>query len=103
MPTLRPESAPAPSSSLPAELSTLDQARTALRSGDPARALSILDGYASRFPHGSMAPEATMLRIEALVKAGDRAAAGRVADGFLTMSPGSPYAARIRSLLGTNP
>ena len=41
----------------------------ALASGAPARALSILDEYAARFPHAAMAPEATVLRIEALERA----------------------------------
>jgi len=90
-------------SSVPAELATLDQARSSLASGNPARALSILDGYSMRFPHASMASEATVLRIEALVNAGDRAAAQRVADSFLYLNPRSPYAARIRSLVGSNP
>jgi hypothetical protein len=86
-----------------AELASLERARAALSSGDPARALSILDQYAARFPHAAMAPEAAVLRIEALVRAGDRPAAQRVADAFLASNPGSPYAARIRSLVGTNP
>ena len=90
-------------SSVPMELATLDQARGALASGSPARALAILDDYAMRFPHASMASEATVLRIEALVKAGDRPAAQRVADSFLSFNPQSPYAARIRSLVGNNP
>jgi outer membrane protein assembly factor BamD (BamD/ComL family) len=69
--------------------------------GEPARALAILDGYTARFPRGAMAPEATVLRIEALVKAGDRPAATRVADAFLATAPTSPYATRIQSLLTT--
>ena len=43
---------------LPAELATLERARAALGAGEFARALSILDGYIDRFPHGAMAPEA---------------------------------------------
>jgi outer membrane protein assembly factor BamD (BamD/ComL family) len=82
----------------------LEEARGALASGAPARALSILDGYAARFPRASMAPEASMLRIEALVRAGDLPAAGRAGEAFLTAHPGSPYATRVRSLLaGQNP
>jgi hypothetical protein len=87
---------------LPAELGLLDDARRALAAGEPARALSILDGYPARFPDGAMAPEATMLRVEALVRAGDRAGAIRVADGLLKGDPHSPYAARVQSLLGTS-
>jgi hypothetical protein len=102
--------APAPASSPSAtaspmtlELAMLDQARAALANGNPAGALSILDAYAARFPHASMAPEASMLRIEALVRAGDTAAARRVADAFLAHNPQSPYASRIGSLLGDSP
>jgi hypothetical protein len=88
-------------SSVRAELAALDQARAALSAGAPARALSILDAYASAYPRGVMAPEATVLRVEALVRAGDRPAAERVGTAFLARSPGSAYAARIRSLLNT--
>jgi hypothetical protein len=90
-------------SSIPAELATLDQARTAMAAGNPGRALAILDDYAMRFPHGSMASEATVLRIEALVKSGNPQGAQRVADSFLKFNPQSPYAARIRSLVGGDP
>ena len=47
-----------------------------------------------------MGPEATVLRVEALVRAGDRSAAARVGNAFLAGNPQSPYATRIRSLLG---
>jgi hypothetical protein len=90
-------------STLPAELATLERARAALGAGEFARALSILDGYIDRFPHGAMAPEAAVLRIETLLKAGDRASATRFANAFLAIEPRSPYAARIRSLLASNP
>jgi hypothetical protein len=86
------------------ELAILDRARGAIGNRDPARALSMLDGYAARFPHGVMGPEATVLRIEALVNAGDRAAARRAADAFLLTNPTSPYAPRVQSLVGeSNP
>ncbi len=86
--------------SVHAELAALEQARSALESGDAARALSWLDAYRVRFPRGSMAPEAAVLRIEALVRTGDMDAAERVGDAFLAGQPQSPYAARIRSLIG---
>jgi hypothetical protein len=85
------------------ELSALDQARTAIADGEPARALSILDEYTANFPRGAMGPEAAVLRVEALLRAGDRAAAERVAHSFLQNTPGSPYGPRIKSLLGSNP
>ena len=89
---------------LPAEeLASLQQARVAIAEDDPARALSVLDAYVARFPQGSMVQEATVLRIEALVRAGDRPAAQRAADAFLQAHPENPYVDRIRTLLGTNP
>ena len=80
----------------------LEGARGALAAGDAAGCLSMLNRYAERFPRGSMAPEGTMLRIEALVNAGDRDAARRFADAYLASDPDSPYAARVRSLLETS-
>jgi hypothetical protein len=90
-------------SSFPVELALMDGARAAIAAGDPAKALSMLDGYSERFPRGAMAPEAAVLRVEALVAAGDRDAARRAGDAFLRSHPSSPYGPRIQSLLGTNP
>ncbi len=92
--------APAPaSSSFRDEIAALDGVRASIDSGDPATALADLDRYAARFPHGAMGPEATLLRIEALLRAGERDAAVRVADDFTARQPKSPYASRLRSLL----
>ncbi len=52
-------------SALAAEIEQLDEARSALREGDPARALALLDRYARATPHGQMAREAAVLRAEA--------------------------------------
>jgi hypothetical protein len=90
---------PSVGSSATAEVARLDEARAALAQGDPARALSTLEGYARRFPRGVLGPEAAVLRIEALVAAGDRPAATRAAQSFLKANPASPYAQRIESLL----
>jgi hypothetical protein len=84
-----------------AELALLDQARGAIHDGQPAEGLAILDAYRARFPRGAMGPEASILRVEALVRAGDRDGAKREGDAFLRASPNSPYAARIDSLLST--
>jgi hypothetical protein len=101
LPTILEDAGAASASTVPTELAMLEQARGALAAGDSARSLSILGRYAERFPRGAMMPEATMLRIEALVKAGDRGAATQFADAFLASDPESPYAARVRSLLET--
>jgi outer membrane protein assembly factor BamD (BamD/ComL family) len=96
-----PVATTAPSFSV--EVSTLDQARAAIADREPARALAILDEYAARFPRGVMGPESSVLRIEALLGAGDRTAAERVAHAFLLNNPASPYEQRIQSLLMSNP
>jgi hypothetical protein len=57
-------SAGARPSQLAAELALLDEARSALRAGDAARARRELDRYAREIPHGQLAREAAMLRAE---------------------------------------
>jgi hypothetical protein len=44
--------------------------------------------------------EATALRIEALLRSGKRARATSLANAFLARNPKSPYAARVRALIG---
>jgi TolA-binding protein len=85
------------------EVAALDRAREAVAAGQPARALSVLDDYGRRFPGGTLAQEATVLRIEALAASGDKAGASRLGQGFLEKNPGSPHAARIRTLIGASP
>jgi hypothetical protein len=81
------------------EIAALDEARSALRNHQPANALSALDGYANRFPHGVLAPEATVVRVEALLAGGDRVQAARLGRAFLAAHPDSPLAVRVRSML----
>jgi hypothetical protein len=90
----------AAAASLTDEVAALQAARHALGAHDPAAALHALDRYAKRFGSGRLEPEATVLRIEALVQKGDRATAAALAERFETLHPKSPYAARIRSILG---
>jgi hypothetical protein len=47
--------------------------------------------------------EATLLRIEALARAGNGPAAKRLADRFLRAQPNSPHERRIRALVGETP
>lgn len=84
------------------EIAMLDEARRAISLGEPARALSILDAYVTRFPHGAMAPEAALVRIEALLKAGDRSAAERAAAALTASDPDNPYVSRVHSLLDSS-
>jgi hypothetical protein len=72
----------------------------ALASGDASRALRALDDHDRRFAAGALGPEVLVLRIQALVLRGDRAAAARLGNAYLDAHPRSPHANRVRSLLG---
>jgi hypothetical protein len=89
------------SSALGEQVLELDRARRALAGGDPDGALKKIDAYESRFPRGALRDEAEVLRVEALLAAGDRVAAGRASDRFLAAHPDSPHAARVRALMGS--
>jgi TolA-binding protein len=101
--------ATAPSASAPgragiaAEIALLDAARTAQTSGNHARALSLLDQYATEFPAGGLAAEAEVLRIDVLAARGDRAVAAERARRFLQRHPNSPHAERLRRIAEPSP
>jgi TolA-binding protein len=103
-PDTAPTSAPPPTQQAPApsladEVTALDTARAALARGDTARALADLDAYERRFPSGVLAPEADVVRIEALFASGDISAARGRAGRFLASHSNSPLAARVRELV----
>jgi TolA-binding protein len=93
----------APRPSLGEELGAIDRARSALASGNTAEATRALDAYDATFPDGALADEAEVLRIDLLVRKGDRAGARSAARSFLAAHPQSPHAARLRDLLGGTP
>jgi len=82
--------------SVAAELGVIESARTALARGDVAGALSRLDGYARTYPHGRLALESEVLRIDALSRSGQTSLAARRAEAFLRRHPNSVLAARVR-------
>jgi hypothetical protein len=86
-------SAPAPS--LTEELAALDATSRALRAGDAAGALRLLDDHARRFPRGRLGLEAEVLRIESLARTGETAAAASRARSFLARHPNSVLARRV--------
>jgi hypothetical protein len=79
-------------------LAELQAARSALAVHQPERALALLDAYEHGAASASLAEEASVLRIEALVDAGRPEAATLGAD-FLRQYPRSAYAARVRAKL----
>ena len=86
--------------SLADEVAAIKSAKSALASGNAAQSLRELDAYRSHFPHGRLTQEASVVRIEALLKSGNQAAANAAADRFLAAHADSPYAARVHSLIG---
>lgn len=87
-------------SALQAELRLIGAARGALRAGDAGAALRVLDEHARRFPAGAMVEEVALLRMRALVAAGDSAPARALGESFLARCPHSPLAGAVRALLG---
>jgi hypothetical protein len=74
------------------------EARSALRSGDAARCLALLEQARVRFPRGGLGQEREALTIEALAKTGQSAVARRRAEAFLRAHPKSPYVADVRRI-----
>jgi hypothetical protein len=81
------------------EVAALDRARGALANGDAPAALRLLDRYESSFPNANLTQEATILRIEALLKQGSRRAAVDLGNSFLAEHPESSHSARVSRLL----
>ncbi|HTN92866.1 MAG TPA: hypothetical protein VL242_54735, partial [Sorangium sp.] len=79
------------------ELKLLGDARAALRGGDAAGALRIVEQARLRFPGGALAQEREALTIEALWHSGQRAAAAQRASAFLLAYPSSPHVSRLQS------
>lgn len=91
----------APTSNAQEESRLIAAARSALRAGDSARALSLLGEAEQRFAHGVLGQEREALTIEALAKSGQHARAKSRGEAFLKAYRDSPYAARIRTLIGS--
>jgi hypothetical protein len=85
--------------SLSEEVDRIERARHALAAGNPAAALAVLDEYERSFDNGNLAPEATVLRIQALIEQREVERGAELARQFLAHNPHSPHAARVRTLL----
>lgn len=108
--TSRPPAAPATHRAPPApastgsartlaeELAMLDRARALVRSA-PDAAMSVLDDHGRKYPATPFAEESALLRVEALVAAGRRSEAERVAEPFVRDRAGAPVARRMKDLL----
>jgi outer membrane protein assembly factor BamD (BamD/ComL family) len=83
-------------------LAAVFPAREALRAGQPARALALLDDHDRQFPRGELGVEVELLRIEALSLSGATGEARTRAERFIALHPDSPYAQRARVHVGTS-
>jgi hypothetical protein len=91
-----PRTSPA---SIAGEVSALDRARNAIAARKPADALAALDEY-ERGGSRMLAQEAAVLRVEALLLAGNRAGAAALARRLVEAEPQSPHAPRWREIAG---
>jgi hypothetical protein len=99
-PSIKPHVDPPPSVAPPSigeETALLMGAQTAIREGDSARALALLDEHARRFPTGMLAEERDASRVLALCAAGRTSEARELAGKFLAAHPRSPAASRVRN------
>lgn len=87
-----------PKSSIALEIETLERVRSQLAREDGRGALSTLQRYSSKHPSGVLAHEADVLRVEALLVAGDAPAAHDLAERLLERHGDSPHRARLQGL-----
>ena len=93
--------APARSAStLGREVARVTAARSALAAGDAPHTLELLDSYESEFPNGTFSVEVSVLRVEALARAGRTEEARRLGERFLREHPTGLFAKRVTSTLG---
>ena len=97
--------APRPSASAGAtlsdELDALKIASSALSAGDSNAALAALDRYDHVLKGSKLRAEATLLRVQALARAGNTEAASALAQRFVEQNPNSPLVDRARSFIAT--
>jgi len=87
-------------STLDDEVAALDQVRASLSAGDSLNALRQLDAYVRACHACILSDEATVLRVDALMRHGDAAAAATLAQHFLAANPSSPHAPHLRTVTG---
>jgi hypothetical protein len=90
-----PDAHPSTSARLAEEIALLQQAHQALRAGNPAAALSLLDGPTSPLDASPLAEEAQLARISALCQLGRAAEAHTATERLLATWPGSPASKRL--------
>lgn len=85
------------------EVAILSKATSALRAGNPAEGLRLLDEHQRKFPKGRLAEERRAARIQALCALGKLAAAEAELARLAQSSPRSPHLARAQRACGIKP
>src|SRR5262249_38465386 len=88
---------PAPHGTLALEVGVLGSVRSALRAGEPARALALLDAHRGTFARGMLREEFLAARVMALRALGRPAEAAAEAARFAAEMPHSPLATELAS------
>ena len=81
----------------------LDEARTALVQGEPARALDRLQKHRRTFLNPMLAEERDAMEVEALARLGRTEEARSKADAFRRRSPDSLFMPTVQSAVGSIP
>jgi hypothetical protein len=89
-------------SDLVAEVAALDRARDALRAGTARQSVALLDKFDRNFPRSSLAPEATVVRVSALLALGQRAQATKLVRAYCRGGARGAYGHRLMALVGMN-
>lgn len=95
--------ASASSDALDREIARVEAARAALGSNEATQTLRLLDSYDRDFPHGAFSVEVSVLRVEALARAGRTDEARRLGARFLAEHHEGAFARRVAATLAKTP
>lgn len=102
-PAPAPRRSPVASEGVAGEVRLLRAAQDALRAGQPAVALRLVDRHAARYPRGAaLVEERSAARILALCGLGRQAEARHATERFMRQWPHSPLASRVQAECNTN-
>jgi hypothetical protein len=82
------------------QVAFIDSARAAVFAGEGRRALEILRRYQDKYATGSFRPEATAIKVEALMKLGRATEARALAERFVAEHRGTLLARRVADVAG---
>ena len=87
-------------SELVTQVAALERARAALSAGRARQSVALLDRFDRSFPRSSLAPEATVVRVSALLALGQRAQATKLARAYCRSGGRGAYGHRLMALVG---